>query len=108
MTQSTIVMDGTEKTVVQSAQVGDAGLEVELDLNAMQAGDTVELRVYSATDGVNFRLVDDVVTLSGVQAVPVKLATAAVWCSAAKPVKVTLKQTAGTNRTFAYATRVRF
>ena len=71
----------------------------------MQAGDTVEIKVYKKVDGTNERLAD-IQTLSGVQTVEV-WEMDALWGDEVQDLKVTLAQTAGAYRTFNYRGAVR-
>lgn len=106
MSSGSVVMDGTEKTVVETTSVGDAQLDVDADFNSMASGDTIVVRVYKRVDGTNYRLFDSF-TLSGAQTYAAKSLVSATWYNDVNRVKVTLQQTAGVNRTIPWHSRAR-
>jgi hypothetical protein len=81
-------------------QTDDYIVEGQIDLANMQAGDTVEIRAYIAVDGTNQRL-SDLATYSGVQSLPAIRVVAHTIPYNGK-FRVTIKQTAGTVRTYNY------
>jgi len=90
-----------ETTVVEAGpQADDYIIEGYIDLSAMQAGDALEIREYIAVDGTNYA-VYAYATLSGPQDQPVVRFTKKTLQAAMK-YKVTVKQAAGTPRSFPY------
>jgi hypothetical protein len=81
-------------------QTDDYIIEGQVDLSALQSGDTVILRTYIAVDGVNQRK-SDKMTFSGVQDIPIVRVLAHTIAYNGKFL-VTITQTAGTLRSFPY------
>lgn len=93
----TLTADGTEQDVVELTILGS--LEGWIDLANMQAGDTITIREYAKLkSGGTYRLYDSA-TYSNVQSKP---ALHVVKLPAKYGIKVTLQQTAGTNRDYDY------
>jgi len=91
----------TEAAVVEiNPQENDYIIEGYIDLSSMQAGDTLEIREYIAVDGANYA-VYAYGTFSGAQDQPVVRFTRKTLQAAMK-YKVTVRQTAGTPRSFPY------
>jgi len=88
------LMDGTEKTVFESTELGEYSGYIFFD--KMLAGDTIEIKVYikDVNDDTYKLWVND--SYSGIQTNPALRMEAII---AKVGVKVTLKQTAGTYRT---------
>lgn len=106
MSYGSLVMDGTEQTLVLTSAIGDAQLDVDADFNAMAGGDTIVVNIYKRPNGANFRLFDSF-TLSGAQTYAAKSLVNAMWHNDRNAVKVTLQQTAGTYRTIPWETRAK-
>lgn len=95
--EGTIIADGTEQTVIEAA--GLMKLEGYVDLSAMTEGDTVILRRYvKITADGNYKLHGEE-TYVGVQAQPLIRFPPLAGCYG---IKVTLKQTMGTYKSFNY------
>jgi hypothetical protein len=99
--EGSVTMDGTEVTVVQDEITGNPirHLEGWIDLSPMQSGDTVVVRMYikpTATGGY-VKYAEE--TYSDAQTMP---ALHIVTLPAKYGIKLTMQQTAGTNRTFTY------
>lgn len=93
----TLVADGSEQGVTEL--VGLATLEGWIDLSNMQAGDAVVIKEYVKLKSGGTYILYDSAEYSGVQAKP---ALHVVKLPAKYGVKVTLQQTAGTNREYDY------
>lgn len=104
MSYGSVTPGGTETTVIETDQTDDGFLECVVDLANLASGDTVVLKVYRKTDGTNYRLLDSV-TYTDAQTYP-EFYTGRVWCNSRLDVKVTIQQTAGTNRAFPWEARV--
>lgn len=88
--------DGTEQTLWDTT--ADNHFAAFIFANAMASGDTLEIRIY-AYDQQNTTMRQlDLVTLYGVQSSPAYY----IPYITTKEYKVTIKQTAGTNRTYAW------
>ena len=97
----TIQALNAETTVAEVGPQGDDYIvEGYIDLSPMQVGDALEIREYIAVDGANYA-VYAYATLSGAQDQPVVRFTKKTLQAAMK-YKVTVKQTAGTPRSFPY------
>jgi hypothetical protein len=94
--EGTLTANGTEQTVFETAEKG--AFEGWIDLANMASGDTTVVNIYvkTKTDGA-YRLYDSA-SYSGAQAAP----ALHIIDVAAKGFKVTLRQTAGTYRTYDY------
>lgn len=94
----------TEHTLAETGGGADLPVgsvyELNLDLANMQAGDTLEVRLYTKVRAADTGRVYDLLTLSGVQSEPnlksVPIPTGAYT-------KLTIKQTAGTGRAYPWA-----
>lgn len=99
-----VTADGTEQTILETNALGnyadDFLLYLDVDLNNMAGGDTTVLRAYSKIDGSNFRKFSEI-SYSGAQALPVWKAEG-IHGNNSKFVKITLQQSAGVNRSYAY------
>lgn len=97
------VASGTQAATISTehtlgAAITTAGVYALLvDCNALVAGDTLELRAYSKVLGASTERQCYLATLSGAQADPDLIS---VPVPTAHSVKFTLKQTAGTGRSF--------
>lgn len=93
----TVTADGLEQDVVELTEL--CTLEGWIDLSNMEAGDTVVIKEYvKLKSGGTYTLYDSA-SYSGVQAKP---ALHVIKIPAKYGVKVTLQQTAGTNRDYDY------
>ena len=90
------LMDGTEQTLWDTT--ADNHFAAHIFLDTMASGDTVEVRVYVYDEQDTTMRLEDLVTLTGVQASPAYY----IPFITTKEYKVTLKQTAGTNRTYSW------
>jgi hypothetical protein len=95
-TETSVVMDGTEKTLFEITDVKAGEVEAWLDLTPMQTGDTIVVR-YSTkmkAGGTYAKYAEE--TYSGTQTIP---ALCILNKKVYRDTKVTAQQTAGTNRT---------
>ncbi len=95
-TESSVVMDGTEKTLFEITDVKAGEVEAWVDLTTMQAGDTIVVR-YSRkmkSGGTYAKYAEE--TYSDTQTMP---ALCLINKKIYRDTKVTAQQTAGTNRT---------
>jgi len=95
-TEASILMDGTDKTLVEFTDVKVAEVEVWVDLFPMDTGDTIVVSYRrKVKSGGTYRLYAQQ-SYSGVQSVPLlKIMDAKIY----RDTKVSANQTAGTNRT---------
>ncbi len=95
-TESSITMDGTEKTLFEITDIKSAEVEAWVDLTPMAGGDTIVVR-YSRkvkAAGTYAKYAEE--TYTGAQSLPLlKLTGFKIY----RDTKVTAQQTAGTNRT---------
>ena len=95
--QDTLTADGSEQDVVEITSLGQ--LEGFIDLANMQSGDGITIKEYiKLKSGGTYRLYDSA-SYSGAQSLP---ALHVVKLPAKYGAKVTLEQTAGTNRDYDY------
>lgn len=95
--EGTLVADGSEQTVLEYTET--ATIHGYIDLSKMEAGDTVEIKVYvRIKEGGEYQLHASE-TYSGAQSLP---ALYIVPKLSGHGFKVTLKQTAGTYKSFDY------
>lgn len=88
-------MIGTEHTL--ATDTSNRTYVLVVDLNAMVAGDTTELRIYTIPRSAGTERLAYLETFTGVQSAPIAYSVpvpADISC------KVTLKQTAGTGRAY--------
>lgn len=101
--------DGTENILVETDGTGDYAQDFELflgiDVSVMQAGDTVQVKVYKKINGTDYALADSQ-ELSDVQTIEA-WEMDALWGDEVQDIKITLAQTAGTYRAFNYRGAVR-
>ncbi len=95
-TESSVVMDGTEKTLFELTDIKSSEVEAWVDLTPMAGGDTIVIRYSRKLKAAGSYAKYAEETYSGIQSMP-------ALCLLAKKVyrdtKVTAQQTAGTNRT---------
>lgn len=106
-TQSAVgpVVIGVETSVITiTAQAADYIPEVYLDLSPMMLGDTTVVTEYLAIDGTNYQIYFQN-TYSGVQTIPA-LRFHGKLIELNMLYKITIKQTAGTGRTYPFASVV--
>ncbi len=95
-TESSVLMDGTDKTLVEITDVKVGEVEAWLDLTPMQAGDTIVINYRRKVKAAGTYAIYASESYSGVQAVPmVKIIGAKVY----RDIKISAQQTAGVNRT---------
>ena len=94
--ESSVVMDGTEKTLVEKTDNKLGLLDGFVDLTPMQAGDTIVVRQYMQVKAAGTYVKYAEETYSGAQSIPLLFLTTK---TAKDKIKVTAQQTAGTNRT---------
>lgn len=96
VTESSITMDGTEKTLVEKTDTKQAFLEGDIDLTSMASGDTIVIRQYMKikSGGTYIKYAEE--TYNGAQTLPLQHVTSKVN---KRSIKVTAQQTGGTNRT---------
>jgi len=96
VTEASIAMDGTEKTLVEKTDTLQAFLEGDIDLTPMQAGDTIVVRQYMKikAGGSYAKYAEE--SYTGVQTLPLLHIVTKIN---KRSIKVTAQQTAGTNRT---------
>lgn len=94
-----LTADGTEQDVVlENAPAGNfKPLELKIDTTNMQAGDTTIIRVYERVESGGAFLLENEVTYSDVQAIPLKTFD---FGPNLYGFEVTLEQTAGVNRNY--------
>lgn len=104
MTSGTVTPGGVETDIVATTAGASSGyLECAVDVSNMQAGDTVILNTYRMMSGT-WRLAHSI-TLSGVQTSKV-LDVAHFYVNGAMRGRVSIQQTAGTNRSFYWEAEV--
>ena len=95
--KGTLTADGTEQTLLESSSMGT--FEGWIDLSNMASGDVAVIKVYAKLkSGGSYRQYDSA-SYSGAQTNP---ATHTARLSTKYGIKITLQQTAGTNRTYDY------
>jgi len=94
--ETSIAMDGTEKTLVEKTDDKMGLLDGFVDLTPMQAGDTIVVREYMTVKAAGSYAKYAEETYSGVQSIPLLYIQTK---TSARSIKVTAQQTAGTNRT---------
>ena len=94
------VMDGTEKVLVEKTDDKAGLVEGMINLTPMQVGDTVVVREYMQvlSTGAYAKYAEE--TYSGAQTIPLLQVMTRI---STHDIKVTIQQTAGTNRTFEYS-----
>lgn len=99
-----VAADGTEQNILQTNTAGDYSndflLFLDVDLNAMAAGDTTVIRVYKMVDASNFRLYSTAV-FNGVQENPIH-SIENMHGNNVKQIRITVAQTLGILRSFPY------
>jgi len=97
--EGTLTADGSEQTVVEATGTLEFQLDGYIDLSNMASGDTVVVREYMkiASGGNYVKYAEE--TYSGAQSIPL---LHIVTKPARYALKVTLQQTAGTNRDYPY------
>jgi hypothetical protein len=94
--EASIVMDATEKVLVEKTDDKMGLLEGLVDLTPMQAGDIITIRQYMKVKAAGAYAEYAEAQYSGVQTIPL---LAVITRQAKTSVKVTAQQTAGANRT---------
>lgn len=94
--ETSVVMDGTEKTLVEKTDDKQGILEGYVDLTPMAGGDTIVVRQYMIVKAAGAYAKYAEETYTGAQSIPLLYI---VTKAAKTSVKVTAQQTAGTNRT---------
>jgi hypothetical protein len=94
--ETSIVMDGTEKILVEKTDSKLGLLDGYVDLTPMQAGDTIVVRQYMQVKAAGTYVKYAEETYSDAQTLPLLHITTK---TAKDKIKVTAQQTAGTNRT---------
>lgn len=94
--ETSIVMDGTEKILVEKTDDKMGMLDGYVDLTPMQAGDTIVIRQYMKVKAAGNYIKYAEESYSGAQTIPL---LHVVTKTAKTSIKVTAQQTAGTNRT---------
>ncbi|MEM1532426.1 MAG: hypothetical protein QW599_06245 [Nitrososphaerota archaeon] len=99
--EGSVAMDGTEKAVVLDEISGNPQryLEGYIDLSPMASGDTIVVRQYMKISGTGDYVKYAEESYSGAQSLPLLYITTK---PARYGIKITIQQTAGTNRTFTY------
>jgi len=97
--EGTLTADGSEQTVVEATGTLEFKLDGYIDLSNMASGDTVVIREYIkiAPDGAYVKYAEE--TYSDAQSLPL---LHIVTKPARYGLKITLRQTAGTNRDYPY------
>jgi len=95
-TESSVAMDGTEKTLYEVTDVKSSEVEAWVDLTPMAGGDTIVVRYYRKvkTGGAYVKYAEE--TYSDAQSTPLACVLAH---KIYRDTKVTAQQTAGVNRT---------
>lgn len=93
-----LTADGTEQTVYATTSAGT--WQALIDMTNLAAGDVVEIRQYTKTLAANAYVVEYLRTYRNAQSEPAVRFPA---CPSPESFKITLKQTAGTNRVFPWA-----
>jgi len=94
--ETPIVMDGTEKILVEKTDDKIGLLDGFVDLTPMQAGDTITIREYMKAKAAGAYVKYAEAVYSDAQTIPL---LRVVTVAAKTSIKVTAQQTAGTNRT---------
>jgi hypothetical protein len=94
--ETSIAMDGTEKTLVEKTDNKIGLLDGYIDLTPMQAGDTIVIRQYMKIKAAGAYVKYAEISYSDAQSEPLLHVTTK---TAKTSIKVTAQQTAGTNRT---------
>jgi len=94
--ESSVVMDGTELTLVEKTDNKMGLLDGYVDLGPMEAGDTIVIREYMIVKAAGSYAKYAEASYSDVQSLPL---LHVVTKTAARSIKVTAQQTAGVNRT---------
>ena len=94
--EASIVMDGTEKTLVEKTDDKIGLLDGYVDLTTMEAGDTIVIRQSMKVKAAGTYVVYATETYSGVQSTPL---LHVITKTAKTSIMVTAQQTGGTNRT---------
>ena len=94
--EASIVMDGTEKTLVEKTDDKMGLLDGYVDLTPMAGGDTIVVRQYMKVKAAGAYVKYAEETYTGAQTIPL---LHIVTKPAKTSIKVTAQQTAGTNRT---------
>jgi len=94
--EASIVMDGTEKILVEKTDNKLGLLDGFVDLTPMLAGDTIVVRQYMQVKAAGTYVKYAEETYTGAQSIPLLFLTTK---TAKDKIKVTAQQTAGTNRT---------
>jgi hypothetical protein len=94
--EQSIVMDGTEKTLVEKIDNKVGLLDGYVDLTPMASGDTIVIRQYMKVKAAGAYAKYAEETFTGAQTIPLLHLTTK---TAKTSIKVTAEQTAGTNRT---------
>ncbi|MEM2587952.1 MAG: hypothetical protein QXV23_06595 [Candidatus Bathyarchaeia archaeon] len=99
--EGSVAMDGTEKVVVLDEISGNPQryLEGYVDLTPMASGDTIVIRQYMKISATGDYVKYAEESYSGAQSLPLLYITTK---PARYGIKITIQQTAGTNRTFTY------
>jgi hypothetical protein len=95
LAEGTLVADGTEQTITEASEA--MRLSGYVSLSEIQAGDSIVLRQYVELSNTYKKYAEE--TYSGVQTNPVVYITPK---ESASRLKITLEQTAGASRSFAY------
>jgi len=94
--ETSVAMDGTEKTLVEKTDGKMGLLDGFVDLTPMAGGDTIVIRQYMQVKAAGTYIKYAEETYSGAQSIPL---LNIVTKPAKDKIKVTAQQTAGTNRT---------
>jgi hypothetical protein len=94
--ESSVVMDGTEKTLIEITDVKVGHIEVWVDLTPMVGGDTIVIRYWKKIKAAGSYAKYAEETYSGAQTIPL---LDVLNKGAYRDTKVTAQQTVGTNRT---------
>ncbi len=95
-TESSVLMDGTEKVLIEITDVKSSEIEAWTDLTPMLAGDTIVVRYWRKMKAAGSYAKYAEETYSGAQTIP---ALCIINKKVYRDIKITAQQTAGVNRT---------
>ncbi len=95
-TESSVVMDGTEKILFENTDVKSSELEAWLDFTTMAGGDTIVVRYYRKVKAAGAYVKYAEETYTGAQSIPLLCILSK---KAYRDIKITAQQSAGVNRT---------
>lgn len=108
MPSGTLTADGTEQTIDTLTPAAPGVVFWYIDLENMVSGDTVVIRERVDVDGDGTYEIFNTYTYTDAQVAPVISQSENLMTDTGLPVRITLEQTAGTNRSYPWQTGVNF